>query len=581
MGKIKSAGECLTELGLDVWKKYIGEKIDERKLKSELKKYIETQREYFEISSLTEEFDFQGLVDFIKSESLTDIENRIFSVKKADRKQARESIINKAVFYAEATHKDAKEIVAKIVATCLDILRNFYRKKFSKKDYIMAADIVDAVSEEVERIVGNETKKIVALKEDQEKNSSLSIENVTKLAAQREFETIKNEFNSRLKHMSVEHPLYPHYGYIFQNGDFRSFPITDEAKTLYPQKYVFKGKVRAKDKVFTDASENPFDYAYRHQLNLTMDVSEARKLLGETLDPIQSEVEGLVGGEIQVSPPPFPPAFPCSIKVGDIVYFPYVMFRTQEILDDGTFVIGNKEQQNSYFYFEIQLNLKQVGKCDFKIKLQDQTSAEALNTAKFMKDVSDGKIMQIYALSQNADFITGKIFTADYKTGFASIEEEIDFYERICAIEKRFNVLIKVEGDIYESDYNLIKDISDLAMGKEVISQWDRQVFTCTIDSHFREVLTKFDESPCIISFIAGGTTTILGTQIEMLFRRTYRCASIVDVEKAKKIAELLDDGESIRITFSAGEDTSCVDVLDISEEEENRYRERIGSKLQ
>ena len=94
-------------------------------------------------------------------------------------------------------------------------------KKFSKKDYIMAADIVDAVSEEVERIVGNETKKIVALKEDQEKNSSLSIENVTKLAAQREFETIKNEFNSRLKHMSVEHPLYPHYGYIFQNGDFR------------------------------------------------------------------------------------------------------------------------------------------------------------------------------------------------------------------------------------------------------------------------------------------------------------------------------------------------------------------------
>ena len=49
---IKSAGECLTELGLDVGKKYIGEKIDERKFKSELQKYIETQREYFEISSL-------------------------------------------------------------------------------------------------------------------------------------------------------------------------------------------------------------------------------------------------------------------------------------------------------------------------------------------------------------------------------------------------------------------------------------------------------------------------------------------------------------------------------------------------
>ena len=184
-------------------------------------------------------------------------------------------------------------------------------------------------------------------------------------------------------------------------------------------------------------------------------------------------------------------------------------------------------------------------------------------------------------MSQKTEFITGKIAIVNYKTGFASIEEEIDFYERICAIEKKFNVLIKVEGDIYESDYNLIKDVSDLAMGKEVVSQWDKRIFTCTVDSHFRDALTKFDESPCVISFIGSGTTTILGTHIEMLFRRTYRCASMVDVEKARKIADLLDDGDSMRITFSSGEDTSYVDVLDISEEEANRYRERIGSNSQ
>ena len=55
----------------------------------------------------------------------------------------------------------------------------------------------------------------------------------------------------------------------------------------------------------------------------------------------------------------------------------------------------------------------------------------------------------------------------------------------------------------------------------------------------------------------------------------------MVDVEKARKIAELLDDGDSMRITFSAGEDPSYVDVLDISEEEANIYKERISSKLQ
>ena len=125
---MKSAGERLAEWGLDIGKNYICEKIDEYKLKTELQKYIELQRGYFELSSLTKEFDFQGLLDFIKFESLTDIENRIFSVKKADRKQARESIINKAVAYAKADHKESKERVAKIVAICLDILKNFYSK---------------------------------------------------------------------------------------------------------------------------------------------------------------------------------------------------------------------------------------------------------------------------------------------------------------------------------------------------------------------------------------------------------------------------------------------------------------------
>ncbi len=583
MGLIKKVEECLAEIGLDVGKRHVNEKIDEYKLKSEIQKYVKHYRTYFEFSSLTEEFDFQGLVDYLQSELIADIENRIFSIKTEDRRQARESIINKAIVYAEAKQKDAKENVAKITAICLDILRNFYLKKFSKKDFIMAAEIVDAVSEEVDRIVENKTKKveeeIVALRHSLENGTSLSVENVTKLAAAGDFKTIKNEFDQCLKHMSAEHPLYPHYGYVYQNGEIRSFPFTDEAKAAYPQKYVFTGKVSAKDKVFTDISENPFDYAYRHQLTLTMDVTEARKLLGDRMDPIQSEVEGLVGGKLQVTPPPFPPAFPCSIKVDGEQYFEYILFRTQEILDDGTFVISNKEQENSCIYFEIKLDLKQEVRCDFKFKLHNPTSAEILNVAKFMKAISDDKPLQIYALNQRTDFIAGKISAVNYKTGFSSVDEEIDFFERICAIEKRFNVLLKVEGDLYESDYALIKDISDLAMGKEVISQWNQWMFSCTVDAHLREVLMDFADTPCAISFIGSGSATIFGTHIEMIFRRTYTCATIVDLDKIRKIAQLLNDGQTIQISFAAGEDNSYVDTLDVPETTIMKYKERIADK--
>ena len=204
MGIIKSVGECVADLGLDVAKKYICEKIDDQKLKLELVKYIESQKDYFEISTLAEEFDFQGLIEYIKSESLTDIENRIFSVNKNERKQARESIINKAISYSHAEHKEAKQTVAKIVAICLDILRNFYRKKFSKKDYIMAADIVDAVSDEVERIVETKSNKIreevLALKQELCAEPSLSIQNAIKLAAAGDLGTIEDELKNFMKH---------------------------------------------------------------------------------------------------------------------------------------------------------------------------------------------------------------------------------------------------------------------------------------------------------------------------------------------------------------------------------------------
>ena len=67
-----------------------------------------------------------------------------------------------------------------------------------------------------------------------------------------------------------------------------------------------------------------------------MSISEAIKLLGDQLDPIQKEAQELVGKKIVMVPPAFPPAFPCAVKVKDKTYFDYVLLRTQEILDDGT-----------------------------------------------------------------------------------------------------------------------------------------------------------------------------------------------------------------------------------------------------
>ena len=57
--------DYIAELGLDAAKKHIGDKIDDRKLKTALNEYIISERRYNKVCTMNKECDFQGLVDFI------------------------------------------------------------------------------------------------------------------------------------------------------------------------------------------------------------------------------------------------------------------------------------------------------------------------------------------------------------------------------------------------------------------------------------------------------------------------------------------------------------------------------------
>lgn len=158
---------------------------------------------------------------------------------------------------------------------------------------------------------------------------------MSQMAATSHFSQIEKIFKKLLAGMSVEHPLYPYYGFSFDGDILKGTPLSVAAKQRYPARLYFKGTIRVGDHYFNDATVNPMDYAYRHQLKLVMSISEAVKLLGNRPDPIQTEAARFVGKDIIATPPEFPESFPCSIKVGEKTYFDYILFRTEEILDDG------------------------------------------------------------------------------------------------------------------------------------------------------------------------------------------------------------------------------------------------------
>jgi len=564
--------EYLAGLALEAGKNKFKSIIDEKKLHTALAEYIKTQYKYNELCSRAEEIDFQGLIDYIRENFLKDAGVRFCDPNKNKRKRAREDIIAAAVEYSKAENREAKKRVATCMAICLDIIREFYKSQFSIKDYLLASEIVDAVTEEGREIAHESVDTITRqLKETREeiiasidKNGSLfSIDKANALAEAGDLSAIGNGVTKLLEHISLEHPYKPYYRYDYSNGRLVSKPQNEEAIKLYPPKIVLTGAVRFGKQYYTNLQSDPLDYAYRHQLPLTMEVSKAIKFLGEKTDPVQDEATDYVGNMIVITPPEFPPAFPCAIKVRDKAYFEYVLLRTQEIDDDGTYVISNKEQGSS-LYFEVRINPHNPSNPDFKIRVDHTNNREWLNYVKFMDAISKEKDIHIYVLSAGEDIIAGNINKVNYQPAFSSIEEEMDFLERVCTIEDYFNITLDVCGELREEEYSIIIQISDLIQNDEVIGTWNEAVFSGIISQVFREKVLSMDDVPYTFSFVGNSCVTLFGTEIELSYMRTYKCARVKDLEKLKKKVEILDDDDVIKFTVCAGENNEIITTLKI-----------------
>ena len=139
--------EKLLNIGVGVAKSKTNEKIDEHKLKKDLEDYILSKKKYFDLCSIDEEFDFEGLLDYVSNNLIEDMKIRVFSKSRKEREKARNTIINKGLQFSQANTKESKAKVTKLVANCIDIIRDFYKKQLTIKEYFLCSEIVDDVVE--------------------------------------------------------------------------------------------------------------------------------------------------------------------------------------------------------------------------------------------------------------------------------------------------------------------------------------------------------------------------------------------------------------------------------------------------
>lgn len=549
--------EELLNIGVGVAKNKTNEKINEHKLKKDLEDYILSKKEYFDLCSIDEEFDFEGLLDYVSNNLIEDMKIRVFSKSRKEREKARNTIINKGLQFSQANTKESNAKVTKLVANCIDVIRDFYKKQLTIKDYLLRSEIVDDI---VENITDKMDKSRELVLSSQKELAEYSSYNFVQLVNNNQLNLAETKINNLFNIISTQHKLYPEYGYSLNQGKLISVPLQENSIQKYPPIMDIKADLQIGEYINYFNGLDPLDFSYRHQLDMIIQVKDARKLLGSIEDPCQYEAERMIGENLVLKHKEFPPAFPCSIKVGGKTYFEYVLLRTKEILDDGTYIVTNDEQRNAKVNFEFRFKTEGERIFSFTSHAKNMNSKEHLNYSMFIRAVVMKKEFSIYSYDLQKEVAKSlEYHESDYDT--TSIDFEIDLYTRLCLIESYFDVIFDLPEKIEVNQSKIIFSLSELIKNNKKSISWKSTELTIQFGSLAKNNILDFSEP---VSFLADGENNVelFGQILRFSHRRVYKSAIMRDYERKSKMIQLLEGDETIPVKFDPGEDDAYYDII-------------------
>lgn len=532
--------DYVTDFGVELIKDKINNEREKNEIRNRLASYIKREQSINFDCTPEEEIDFGGLIQYIQTNFLDDAQLRIFG-NKEERDRAREDIKTKAIINAKANNSLSQERAIKMIETAVDILYNFYNSAQNKDLRLMAAQIENTVIDQADEI-----KEII------KEGISTSIDKNVSLMKKGEISEVEDKVKSMLNTLGCTHNLYPDYQLVYdsEKNIFYSKPLSKEALEKYPPRISCTGTVEMNGKNIDTIDVETINYANRHQYPLKLNVVTAKKMLGDIVDPVQHEAEELMGTSIIIPPKPFPKAFPCSISINDAVMFDYILFRIEEILDDETIIMTNREQENCPFKMKLSINVK-LQCMDLSIQKNNNiTNEETLHYLKFLLRGKTGGIISIKILSLRKELGSGKLDCLNYDTGFGSVENEVAFYEKIVAIEHHFYRTISVPKEIEYCDVKMISYLYALINGDECKDECASFSIQLPVTEQLRQIILESNNKKSSLSYVGTIYVPIFNEMYEIAIIKTFESVVYDNLEKLKKLVELLDIGDEIKLKF-------------------------------
>lgn len=573
--KMDVLGACLSyiaDIGVAAAKKQLNTKLDEKKACAVLSDYLERQKKYNFNCSKDEEIDFEGLSKYIRDELLDDVTIRLFG-EKSEREAARQTIAEKATLYAQANTSLSQKRARQLTFEAIDILSRMFRKKIPKELLSIATEIEDTITSEMTEQHREQIDKINVLSDKIDDKFLLSTDKNLALIDEGKLEQAEKNFSKALAAISSSHILAPYYGFTMDGSKyFKSVPQCSDASKLYPPHFEVVGKeFKLGGEEIKSIDTNTFAQAYRSQIPIEFTVDGAQKYLGGVLDPVQHEAEGLKGKHIIVRPPAFPPAFPCSVVIDGETVVDYLLLRTQRIEDDGTAILTNGEQK--CFNFRIVLAMNFATKTlNLTVSPVNPSNAASLRYRYFLKKAMAARNISLKSLQQNEIIVSSKISLTVQNC--EQIDDEIEFLQKVVAIEEQFHIELNIPEEITARDQSIIDKLYSMIAVGEYCGVTGKFTIPFDLSQELRNAVCDFEHKPSDFTCFMKNEVRIFDQKVPVPIIRRIEHLHIEDVDRVKAKLQVLDDGDTIRITFISSDGSPDIHYTDVlySEEAERKF---------
>ena len=440
----------------------------------------------------------------------------------------------------------------------MSILTKYYRETSNRELRFLTGEIEDFIEDKHKEL----EEALSQTRKDFAESSLLSLDNNLLLAKSGEMGSVQNNLITFMDALNSTHPLKPYYGYELGKGNIlRSVPLSPQSAKLHPPRFdISATKMRLGNTPISKIDRDIFKKAYNHQIPIHFDIVEAKKFLGTIEDPVQEEANEMIGAHAIVKSPEFPPAFPCNVTIGKDVIVDYLLLRTKEILDDGTYIITNDEQKNFNFYVKMFLNPISK-KLTFNVTPHNPTNRQYLKYKQLMQRANSGEQVILKILSLNQPLVLG---TVDHRE-INQLDAEIEFLKKIITIEDYFNTTIIIPKEITVDDHIVINHLVDLIEGSYKGS-WNEFEFKFNLTEETIKRIEESSEQAYVVFYTGEGIFDIFGKKLKLPLVRRISNAKIFNLEKTKKKAAILDIGDELKVLY-------------VPEGEKGEYLEQIYSE--